>query len=58
MIDDNEVDYAEKSRNIFNLINKFRPNPRELAIIKKNSKNILIKIPIYSVNLTKSKFKW
>ena len=31
MIDDNEVDYAEKSRNIFNLINKFRSNPRELA---------------------------
>ena len=31
MIDDNEVDYVEKSRNIFNLINKFRSNPRELA---------------------------
>ena len=31
MIDDNEVDYVEKSRNIFILINKFRSNPRELA---------------------------
>ena len=31
MIDENEVDYVEKSRNIFNLINKFRSNPRELA---------------------------
>lgn len=31
MIDDNEVDYVEKSRKIFNLINKFRSNPRELA---------------------------
>ena len=28
---DNNDDYAEKSRNIFNLINKYRANPRELA---------------------------
>ena len=31
MMDNNEEDYAEKARNIFNLINKFRANPRELA---------------------------
>ena len=31
MIENNEENYAEKSRNIFNLINKFRSNPRELA---------------------------
>ena len=31
MIDDNEVDYVEKSRKIFNIINKFLSNPRELA---------------------------
>ena len=30
-MDNNEEDYAEKARNIFNLINKFRANPRELA---------------------------
>ena len=30
-MDENSEDYAEKSRNIFNLINKFRANPRELA---------------------------
>ena len=29
-MEENE-DYAEKARNIFNLINKFRANPRELA---------------------------
>ena len=28
---DNNDDYAEKSRNILNLINKYRANPRELA---------------------------
>ena len=31
MMDNNEEDYVEKARNIFNLINKFRANPRELA---------------------------
>ena len=30
-MEENSEDYAEKSRNIFNLINKFRANPRELA---------------------------
>ncbi len=30
-MEENNEDYAEKSRNIFNLINKFRANPRELA---------------------------
>ncbi len=29
-MEENE-DYAEKARNIFNLINKFRANPRDLA---------------------------
>ena len=31
MMENNEEDYVEKARNIFNLINKFRANPRELA---------------------------
>ena len=30
-MEENNEDYAEKSRNIFNLINKFRANPRDLA---------------------------
>ncbi len=30
-MEENNEDYAEKSRNIFNLINKYRANPRELA---------------------------
>ena len=39
-MDQNE-DYAEKARNIFNLINKFRANPRELARHLEKLKNYL-----------------
>ena len=42
-MEDNNEDYAQKSRNIFNLINKFRANPRELARHLENLKKYLDK---------------
>ena len=41
-MEENE-DYAEKAKNIFNLINKFRANPRELARHLQQLKNYLDK---------------
>jgi len=40
-MEDNNENYEEKSRNIFNLINKFRANPRELARHLENLKKYL-----------------
>ena len=42
-MEENE-DYAEKAKNIFNLINKFRANPRELARHLQQLKKYLDKI--------------
>ena len=40
-------DYAEKARTIFNLINKFRANPKELARHLERLKNISIPVQTY-----------